>query len=165
MEQFNYLDIIILFILFWGLVGGLIKGFIMELISIVALVVGIVAAKIWAPPFQVWMAQWIEMPDWLAKMLAYLLIFIVATLLCQAIGKLVKKAIHAVALGWLDRLAGGLFGVFETALIISVVLNLFVILEQFVQIIPSDLQQQSSLYSLILRLASVSWTTVTSLVA
>lgn len=157
MDKVNYLDIIILLPIIYGLVRGLMRGFVVECTAIIAIVLGIIAAKLWAPPFAVKILQVLEMPEGLAQSLAYVLLFVGVTLFCKAIARLVHRFLKAISLGWLDRLAGGLFGGLKWALILSVILNLLLIPEQYVQIIKDEAKQSSELYQPILRIATISW--------
>ena len=157
MDKVNYLDIIILLPIIYGLVRGLMRGFVVECTAIIAIVLGIVAAKLWAPPFAGKILQVLEMPEGLAQSLSYVLLFVGVTLFCKAIARLVHRFLKAISLGWLDRLTGGLFGGLKWALILSVVLNLLLIPEQYVQIIKDEAKQTSELYQPILRIASISW--------
>ena len=157
MDKVNYLDIIILLPIIYCLVRGLMRGFVVECAAIIGIIAGIIAAKIWAPPFAAKILQVLEMPEGLAQSLSYVLLFVGVTLFCKAIARLINRLLKAISLSWLNRLAGGLFGGLKWALIISVVLNLLLLPEQYVQIIKEEAKQSSVLYQPILRIASISW--------
>lgn len=153
----NYLDIIILLPIAFGLIRGLMRGFVHELTSIVGVIAGIIAAKIWAPEFAAKIMTVLEAPDWLGQTLAYVLLFAGVALLCKVVARIVQKFLRAISLGWLDKLAGGLFGALKWALIISVVLNMLIIPEQYVKIIKDEAKAGSKLYKPIKSVASTSW--------
>ena len=157
MDKVNYLDIIILLPIIYGLVRGLMRGFVVECAAITGMIAGLIAARIWAPPFAAKILQVLEMPEGLAQSLSYVLLFVGVTLFCKAIARLINRLLKAISLSWLNRLAGGLFGGLKWALIISVVLNLLLLPEQYVQIIKEEAKQSSVLYQPILRIASISW--------
>ena len=69
--------------------------------------------------------------------------------LARAISKLVK----AVALGFIDRIAGLLFGVLKTAFIVSIVLVVINSIDQRVPFIPDDHKENSLLYQPLSKLA------------
>ena len=98
MDKVNYLDIIILLPIIYGLVRGLMRGFVVECTAIIAIFLGIVAAKLWAPPFAVKILQVLEMPEGLAQSLAYVLLFVGVTLFCKAIARLVNRLLKAISL-------------------------------------------------------------------
>ena len=70
-------------------------------------------------------------------------------LLARAIDKLLK----AVALGWLNRLAGMMFGILKTAFIISIILVLVNNINKRVPFIPEEHKEDSLLYEPLSKLA------------
>jgi membrane protein required for colicin V production len=57
-----------------------------------------------------------------ANIIAFLLIFILVVAIAGLIGHLLAKAFHLIGLGWLDSLAGGVFGIFQGAVIITIII-------------------------------------------
>lgn len=153
----NYLDIIILLPIAFGLIRGFMRGFVRELTSIVGVIAGIVAAKIWAPEFAAKLMTVLEAPDWLGQTLAYVLLFAGVALLFKVVSRIVQRFLKAISLGWLDKLAGGFFGAVKWALLLSVVLNMLIIPEQYVKIIKDDAKAGSKLYEPVKSVASTSW--------
>lgn len=153
----NYLDIIILLPIAYGLIRGLMLGFVKELTSIAGVIAGIIAAKIWAPIFATKIMTVLEAPDWLGQSLAYVLLFVGVALLFKVVARILQKFLRAISLGWLDKLAGGLFGGLKWLLVISVVLNLLIIPEQYVKIIKEEAKADSQLYQPVMSVASTSW--------
>lgn len=153
----NYLDIIILLPVAYGIIRGFMRGFVRELTSIIAVIAGIIAAKIWAPVFAAKILTVLNAPEWLGQSLAYLLLFVGVALLCKVVARIVQRFLKAISLGWLDKLVGGIFGGLKWALIVSVLLNLLIIPEQYVKIIKDDAKASSKLYGPTLSVASTSW--------
>lgn len=153
----NYLDIIILLPIAYGVIRGFMHGFVRELTAIVAVIAGIISAKIWAPQFAAKIMTVLSVPEWLGQSLAYLLLFVGVTLLFKVVAKVVQRFLRAISLGWLDKLAGGLFGGAKWALILSVVLNMLIIPEQYVKIIKDEAKETSKLYKPTMLIASTSW--------
>ena len=81
--------------------------------------------------------------------LTFILIVIAVHILARAIDKLLK----AVALGFLNRLAGMLFGILKTALIISIILVLVNNIDKRVPFIPEEHKEGSLLYEPLSKLA------------
>lgn len=143
----NYIDLVLGIILIIAAIQGFRKGFIVELASLAALVLGIWGA--------------IKFSDWTAKFItdttnyhsdhlstiAFVVIFIVIVILIHILGKVLDNAVKAVALGFLNRLAGIIFGVLKTAVILSILLLLFDSIDENVHILPSQQKTDSKIYS------------------
>jgi membrane protein required for colicin V production len=63
------------------------------------------------------------------------------------LGNLLDNVIKAVALGFLNRLAGIIFGAIKTAIILSIFLLLFDSIDENVHLLPSDQKTESKLYT------------------
>lgn len=155
--EVNYLDIIILLPILYGMVRGFLRGFVREFTSIIAIVLGIVASKLYAPDFSVKILEVINMPDWLGRALAYILLFIGVSLLCQSIGKLFQRFLRAISLNWINKLAGGIFGAIKWALIMSVVLNMLLLIDPYYELFNAEAKSTSLAYQPTLRVASTTW--------
>ena len=118
-------DLIIAVLLGYALFKGLQKGLIVAVISLIALIAGIYLSlrfSFYAPTFL------FENTEWSANTItigAFFITFLVVLLLLYVLGKMLTKMIDAVALGFLNKLAGALFEGIKMVLIISVFLNLF----------------------------------------
>ena len=118
----NEIDIGIIIILVIGLVRGLMKGFILELTSLLSVVLGIVGAFAFADVVEGYVIQYL---DWDAKYIqltAFILTFLAIVILVSLIGKALTKLANAIALGMLNRLLGGFFGLLKMALIVLVLI-------------------------------------------
>ncbi len=106
----NWVDVVLGAILFIGLVKGLANGFVRGLFGLVALVLGIMLAA--ANYEQVAELALTRLPlgEEGQAIIAFLLVFVIS------------NALKLASLGWLDRLAGGVLGVFISCLFVAVVL-------------------------------------------
>jgi membrane protein required for colicin V production len=59
---------------------------------------------------------------------------------------MLDKMIKAVALGFLNRLAGVIFGILKTAVILSIFLLLFDAMDENVHLLPSSQKTESKIY-------------------
>lgn len=146
-QNMNYIDLILGLILIVAAVQGFRKGFIVELASLAALVLGI-----WGGiKFSDWTADFItDITGYHSKNLttiAFVVTFIAIVIIIHILGKVLDNAIKAVALGFLNRLAGIIFGVLKTAVILSILLLLFDSIDENVHILPSVQKAESKLYS------------------
>ncbi|MEK9958713.1 MAG: CvpA family protein, partial [Flavobacteriaceae bacterium] len=83
------------------------------------------------------------------KIGVYILLFVGIAYGVSLAAQAVTKVLKIVALGWLNRLAGGLFGVLKWSLILSALL---IVLEQIngvVTVVSPEVIQQSVLYPLL----------------
>lgn len=142
----NYIDIIILILLLLSAISGFKKGLVSELASLAALILGIWGAF----EFSDITAEFlIENFNWhwrYLNVVSFVLTFIVIVILVHIVGSVVNKIVETALLGFLNRLAGIVFGVLKTALILSVILVVFDRIDRDVNIIPEDKKAESRLY-------------------
>jgi len=143
----NYIDLILGLILIVAAVQGFRKGFIVELASLAALILGI-----WGGiKFSDWTAGFITRTTGYhsehLKVIAFLVIFVAIVIIIHILGKLLDNVVKAVALGFLNRLAGIIFGVLKTCVILSILLLLFDSVDENVHILPSGQKAESKMYT------------------
>lgn len=121
-------DILIGIILLIGMASGLARGFVRSLFGLAALVLGIVVAG----ATYSWLAEraFFFVPgDRGPEVIGFLAAFLVVLMVISFLGRLVSKALKLAALGWLDRLAGGVLGLgiaaAFTALLLLLVVTVF----------------------------------------
>lgn len=120
--------------------------------SLIGLIVAIYVASNYAPALcEVMLKQFVLTPS-IASVISYFIIFAGVALLCFFISKLLDKFFKVVMLSWLNRLLGAAFGVVKYALIVSVILNLVVMAENFYTVIPEKTKSESVLYKPVLSL-------------
>lgn len=115
-------DIIVGILLIFFFLKGLKNGFIIELASVVALVLGIVAAVLFSDVVGQWLSEFITTR--FISILSFFIVLIAVMIAVHLLAKLLDRLVKAVALGWLNRLVGALFGMFKAALVVSVLLLL-----------------------------------------
>ena len=153
----SWLDIIILLPLLIGLVRGLMKGIIAEVMSIAAIVLGLLGAKWWSAPFTNWLMQQFEWSEAASFVVAYAVLFAGIALALNIMARLLSKLFQKINLGWLNRLAGGVFGVAKWGIVIlSLVLCLHSLDKQF-QFLQPELKRQSVVYTYLTPYAERAW--------
>jgi membrane protein required for colicin V production len=143
----NYLDIILIIPLAYGLVQGLRKGLVKEIAGLLAVVLGIYLARYWSLPVS---QTLVELTGWAINIctpLAYAVVFIAVSLSISTLSYMLSKIIGAIMLGWLNRLLGAAFGTIKMLLLLSVILNFVAIVDQFMPVKDKPIVQQSLLYS------------------
>jgi membrane protein required for colicin V production len=151
----NYIDIVLIIPLLWGLYKGFTKGLIIEAASIIAL-----GLAIWGGvKFSDFLTGYIHQHfSWNTKYLpivSFAILFLGILFLVYAIAKLVERLVKAVALGFINKLAGGIFGMLKFGLILSVIIFVLNAIEKNIQIIPAEIKQKSLLYEPIGKIAPV----------
>lgn len=142
----NYLDIILVIPLLWGLYKGVSKGIIKELASLVALIIGIYGAVHFADSIQPYIKNSLSIESSFLPILSFAITFIGIVLVVRVIGFIVDKIIKLVALGFISRVLGGVFGVLKTAFIISALLLIVNSFDYYLNLIPLEQKNASVLY-------------------
>ncbi len=142
----NYLDLIIAVVLVWAFYSGYKKGIIYMLISFLAIIVGLYAAIHFSYLIVELLSQWLHKnPDELAIM-SYIITFIIVFALLHLTGKLLDKFLEAVALGFVNRIAGGALSVAIKLVVLSLILWLFDQGNQMFPLVKQETLNESKLY-------------------
>ncbi len=117
----NILDIVIGVIVGFCLVRGLFRGTVKEITSIIGVFVGFYAAYTYYPVAGSLLSRFITNRSHL-NIVSFFITFTVLFLAVGLLGIIFKHLLKVVALGWLDRIFGGTFGLVKALLIVSVLL-------------------------------------------
>jgi uncharacterized membrane protein required for colicin V production len=124
----NLLDAICLLLIIGFSFWGLIRGFVREAFSLGGIILGVFLGLSLNSDFGAILTPLLGVDSDIGQILAFVIIFLLVSLLVSWLGLLVKKAVKFVLLGWLDRLLGLAFGFVKGVLIASVVCFLLVAL-------------------------------------
>lgn len=149
----NYIDFIIVLIVLIGALYGLIKGVFHQLGSLGGFVAGVLVSRLFGGSFASLLQQMFDLPAGVSRIAAYSLLFLLVYLICLQLMRLIHHISQQVALGWLDRLAGALFGALKYLVIFSILLNLVHIIDPKVRMLPAREVSTSHLYGYALRIA------------
>ena len=143
----NYIDLVLSILLLIAAIQGFRKGFIIELASLLALILGI-----WGGiKFSAFTADFITKHTGYHSQhlgtIAFIVTFIAIVILIHIMAKLLDTVVKAVLLGFLNRLAGIIFGVLKAAVILSIVLLLFDDIDENVHILPAKQKEESKIYT------------------
>ena len=142
----NYIEIILLILLILSAFNGFSKGFVEELAGLFALILGIWAAL----HFSGFVAQLItdlfNFESRFLPVISFLVTFIIVLILVSIIGGMISNLVKAVHLGFLNRLAGFVFGVVKGALVLSIFLVVFNKIDEDVHILSGESKSGSRLY-------------------
>ena len=121
----NVFDIVILVLLLFGFVRGLAKGFFVEVASLAALIGGVYGAihfSFFAGNFLEESVSWSENN---ISLVAFAITFIAIVIVVGMVGKMLTKIADYAALGIINKIAGGIFGLLKIGLILSVIFIFF----------------------------------------
>lgn len=142
----SILDIILLICFIPALVQGVRKGFIAQAISIASIIIGIWASSRFAEVVSEWLGKYITVSDQIMRVIAFALIFIAVFLVLAAVGKLLEGMFKMVTLGWLNRLAGLVFALLKTSLILGILIMVFTSLNDTFDLVSEATLNESVLY-------------------
>lgn len=142
----SILDIILLICFIPALVQGVRKGFIAQVISIASIIIGIWASSRFTEVVSEWLGKYITVSDQVMKVVAFALIFIAVFLILAAFGKLLEGMFKMVTLGWLNRLAGLVFALLKTSLILGILIMVFTSLNDTFGLVSEATLNESVLY-------------------
>jgi membrane protein required for colicin V production len=142
----NVLDIVFLVPLLWFAYRGFQKGFIIELSSLVALILGIYMAINFSYFAAGLLTDNFEIGDNYLNIIAFIITFVAVIFGVFVVGKILEKIINIILLGFINKLAGGVFGIIKAAFLISVVLWIVNSLDPGQNIIKEKSKQESYLY-------------------
>ena len=142
----NSLDIFILIPIAVGFVFGLFKGLVKELTSLAAIFLGIYFSKLFSPWLTGVLIKSFDFSIKMAQPMAYLLIFIGVVIVLLMIARVLDKMFESISLGGLNKLLGGLFGGLKYALILSVLLNVFEVIDSKFNIVEPETKSSSLVY-------------------
>ncbi len=142
----SVIDIIILIPLIYGLIRGLFRGLFKEIASLLGIVFGLVAARLWADSVAAILMSMFESSETIMLPVAYILIFIIVAIGLNVLAFFIEKLLSFAMLGWLSKLAGGLFGMLKFWLIISVLVLAFDAINQHVKLVDDVTISKSVMY-------------------
>ena len=153
----NSLDLIIIIPIAIGFVFGLFKGLVKELTSLAAIFLGIYGAKLFSPWLADLLIKSFDFSARTARPLAYLILFIAIAIALLILAKSLDKLFDSVSLGGLNKFMGGVFGALKYALIISVIINVFDVIDTKFSIVNPETKTSSIVYNPMLKLAPKLW--------
>jgi len=149
----NWIDLFIIVILIIALVRGFTDGLIKEVAALAALILGIWGAIKFSSFTAGKLYEWFDMTGQFVGIISFLITFGVIVIIIHFIGIIADKIVDAASIGFMNRLLGMLFGVFKSALILSVFFVILNAIDARRSFLPKAAIDQSRLYNPIADLA------------
>ncbi|AZQ43065.1 CvpA family protein [Nonlabens ponticola] len=118
----NWLDIVLLILLLIGFWRGFLNGFFVELTSLIALVAAIYGSIYFSNYAGDWLMSNTDWSESTITIASFIITFVVIILVITYVGKLITKLVKTAQLNFLNKIAGGAFGLVKLAFIASVIL-------------------------------------------
>lgn len=142
----NYIDIVLGILLVLAAISGFRKGLIAEIASLAALILGIWGAIKFSYITTDFLIENFNLHTQYLNIISFAVTFVVIVILVHIVGSAVTKMVDVVMLGFVNKLAGLVFGILKSALILSIILVVFDKIDEDVHILPKDAKQSSRMY-------------------
>ena len=136
-------------VLYFGIKNGLIK----QLVALAVIYFGIRLSLKFASPVSEWVLQHLQIPEFWAKAVSFILIFFVVALVLSLLGRIIEKIIKISLLGWLNKLLGIAMTFCIFALVLSVLVYFVDSANNLLEFIPKEKLEESRFYPMLLDLA------------
>ncbi len=115
----NWIDIILSCIFIYGSIVGFKKGLIREISSLFGLFISIISVYYFSDQLSNLIEVFLDLSSTVAYIISCLVIFLTIIYLISYIAKQITKALKIIALGFLNRLSGLVFGLLKWIIILS----------------------------------------------
>ena len=142
----NTVDIILSLVLLYGLVRGFFRGLLAELASLVGIVAGIYGAVHFSHFLGDFLSRHVAWEPQYINLISFAITFIIIVFLVSLAGKMLTKIAAFAALGIVNKLLGGVFGLLKSAFVASVIIMFFKATNERIEIVEDRTLQESILY-------------------
>lgn len=149
----NTFDIIIAALLLFGFVRGLLKGLFVEVASLVALIGGVYGAIHLSSFVAGFLTGYVSWDEKYISLTAFAVTFILIVIAVASLGKILTKLADLAALGVLNKIFGGVFGILKIGLILSVVFIFFGKMNDTIPFVEEETLEKSILYAPVKKIA------------
>jgi len=149
----NIFDLVAAILLVWSSYKGFSKGLISSAASLIALLIGIWGAVKFSGITSVYLSGVINVDKNVLGIIAFALTFILIVIGVHFVAKAVEGLARAVALGFINKIFGAVFGALKTAFIISVVLVFVNTINNNIHFLSDGFKKGSVLYKPLSNLA------------
>lgn len=137
----NYIDIVIVVPLIYGIIKGFSNGLIKEVTDLLGLFIGAYIAIQFSSYLYPKISSFLIGYDQFIPIISFVIVFIVSVVFIKTLGYIIDKSAHALALGFVSRLLGAVFGFLKVVIVFAIILSL----TQQYKILKKDIQKKSVL--------------------
>jgi len=137
----NYLDIIIVVPLLYGLIKGFSNGLVKEITGLLGLIIGVYVAINFSSYLHPRFTEFLGGYEQFVPIISFVTLLFVSILVIKLLGYFLDKLTKALALGIISRILGAIFGFFKIVVIFSFLL--FIVTEY--RLINTQTQKESVL--------------------
>ena len=145
----NIFDVIILIILLYGLIKGFIKGFIIEVAGIIALILGVTGSFKFARILEVSLNSYVDWSPKTIQIASFIILFMIIIYAVSLLAKMITKTLKIIALGMINRIFGGIFGLLKWCVILSSFVLVSQEINEIITLIPDKTLKDSVSYNLL----------------
>ncbi len=152
-HRLNYIDPVIVILLVWAFYRGFTRGLIVMVASFAALIAGVWGAVRFSEAVGDWLVNTMNVTSPYIHLVSFTITFIGIAIGINILAHLLTRFVDIIALGFINRLLGSVFGVLTMAFFLSV---FFLILNAFNEIyafLPEEQLSRSILYNRVANLA------------
>ena len=149
----NYFDAIFIIAFLWSAYRGITKGFIIMAASLAALILGVWGAIHFSYLTAGFMTDKLNFESQYLTVISFAITFVLIVIAVHLVARAADKLVKAIALGFVNRIAGIIFGVAKAAFIISIILVIVNSVDRRLHFIPDEHKENSLLYQHLSRLA------------
>ncbi len=142
----NLFDLFIAAIVIYAFVKGFLKGLFVEIASLIALVGGVYGAVHFSYLVADILKDYVNWSENYISLTAFGITFVAIVIAVSMLGKALTKIADLAALGFLNKVLGGVFGLLKSILILSVLLVFFDKINTTVSFVNKETLSNSILY-------------------
>ena len=122
--EYNYIDLVLGGILVYGTIKGLMKGLIVEIAGLLALIIGVWGAIHFSDVVGEFLSAKFDWNEKYISLSAFIITFLGIVIAISTLGKALTSVASVIALGWLNKLFGAVFGLLKVGFMLSILLNI-----------------------------------------
>lgn len=151
----NIIDLIVVIILAYALINGFIKGFVLEIAGTIALVLGLLGAFKFSSLLGNYLAAYVVWSPKAIQTVSFIVLFIGIIYAISLLAKIITKTLKIIALGWLNRISGAMFGFLKWGVLLSALVLISQEINEIITLMPEDTIKESKSYPLLMELGEV----------
>lgn len=145
------IDIVLGGLLGFGCYKGIKNGLFVEVASLVSFIIGVFLAIKFSYVIKSMMENVVSWSPKTMQITSFVITLIIVVVVIHLSAKVFTKIADFAYLGWINKLAGALFAMLKTALLLGIILSLFVKININDMLISKEKQENSLLFQPILK--------------